>query len=100
MKDIRGHKSWTLDELVQILDKGGSYCCPTLPHYRYARVQRNCQELKRRGLITKSGCTPCGVNYTPTDLFRQWRKEKAEGATTLGPVKWHKQYKREGRDLV
>lgn len=91
-KLILGHISRNQDEIIEVLEKGGSYCCPTLPHYRYDRVKRVCSNLLKRGLVVKSGKTNEGINLIPSDRFRQWQKERDEGVTRLGPIKWVKQH--------
>jgi len=90
-KLIVGHISRTLPEIVEILLNGGTYSCPTLPHYRYSSVQSHCRNLKKRGLIEKSGKADVSVNYKPSALLREWKKEFDEGKTALMPIKWVKQ---------
>ena len=91
MKLILGHKSYDQGEIVGILERTGTYTCPTLPHYRYGRVKSICHTLKRLSLITVSDRNPVSVNFVVTDRFRKWKAEKAAGLTKLGVVKWSKQ---------
>jgi hypothetical protein len=91
MQNIRGHKSWNEEEIIQILCQHGEFTMCTLPHDRYTRVQGICRKLKALGLIQGAGKAPNGINYTITDLFKTWRQEHASGTTRLGPVKWRKQ---------
>lgn len=91
MKDIRGHRSYTKEEIVEILCRTGTYTCPTLPHYRYDGVKRICGELRKRGFLRKTGNTNEGVNLAITERFREWKSEKESGLTTSGPVKWQKE---------
>jgi len=91
MKNILGHLSRNKDEIVEILENHGSYCCPTLPHYRYDRVKSVCNQLLKRKLVVKSGRTNEGINLVPSDRFKQWQKEKTEGLTALGIIKWSKE---------
>lgn len=91
MKNILGHISRNQDEIIAILESGGSYCCPTLPHYRYNTVKSVCSNLLKHGLVKKSGNTSEGVNLIPSDRFREWQEDKAQGLTSLGPIKWVKQ---------
>lgn len=91
MINIKGHKSYTQDEIVEILKTKGSFTYPTLPHYRYERVQRVCRELRRRNLVTVSGKTEISVNLVPSNKFKQWLAEAEAGQTKLGIIKWSKQ---------
>lgn len=91
MRLILTHKSRNLQEIVDIFDKSGTYCCPDLPHYRYRSVQDHCRTLKRLGLIEKSGVTDVGINYRRTTHFREWQHQRDSGLTKLGVVKWRKQ---------
>ena len=91
MKIIKGHTSYNQDEIIAILQNGGSYCCPTLPHYRYDRVKSVCSNLLKRKLVIKSGRTNEGVNLVPSERFRQWQAERDAGTTLFGPIKWVKQ---------
>ena len=50
MKEILGHRTRSRGEIVEILARGGTYTCPTLPHDRYGRVKQACRELRRLGL--------------------------------------------------
>ena len=52
MKNILGHRSWNEQEVLAFFDKGSFTMC-SLPHYRYARVQEICGNLKRCGLIER-----------------------------------------------
>ncbi len=99
MKEILGHMSRSRGEIVEILLRGGTYTCPTLPHERYGRVKQACRELRRLGLVPSksrsdlrgvTGRTPVSVNLAPTPLFREWQRAHAAGETTLGPVRWAK----------
>ena len=90
MKEILGHMARSRGEIVEILVRGGTYTCPTLPHDRYGRVKQACRELRRLGLVRVTGRTPVAVNLAPTPLFREWRRAHAAGETTLGPVRWAK----------
>jgi hypothetical protein len=90
MKDILGHKSRDRGEIVEILARAGTYTCPTLPHYRYSRVQQACKSLRKVGLIKASGRSPESVSYATTDLFRAWKAAVLDGQTMLGPIKWIK----------
>ena len=90
MKDILGHASRSRGEIVEILLRGGTYTCPTLPHQRYDRVKQACRDLRQLGLVRVTGHTPVSVNLTPTPLFREWRRAHAGGETTLGAVRWAK----------
>jgi hypothetical protein len=94
MKEICGHKSWNKDEIIEILERTGTFTCPTLPHYRYARVKNACRDLQKRGFLKRSGRTEVSVNLIVTDLWQQWKNEKTLGITTLGPIKWQKQRKK------
>jgi hypothetical protein len=90
MKDIKGHKSRDQGEIIEILIRSGTYTCPTLPHYRYERVQAVCRNLQRRGLLQVSGRNPESINLTVTPLFRQWQAAHTAGETPLGVVEWVK----------
>lgn len=94
-KNILGHISRTMPEIIEILLKGGTYSCPMLPHYRYNSVQSHCRALKKLGLIKKSGFTNVGVNYKPSDLLIEWKQEHDVGLTTLMPIKWAKKKRNE-----
>ena len=96
MKEILGHRTRSRGEIVEILARGGTYTCPTLPHDRYGRVKQACRELRRLGLVPAksrsdlrgvTGRTPVAVNLAPTPLFREWRRAHAAGETALGPVR-------------
>lgn len=100
MKDILGHKSWTKDELIDILCKTGTYTCPTLPHYRYDRVKGICRDLMKRGFLKKSGKTDTGINLIVTDFFKQWQEDFKNGKTPLSPIKYHKKIKAENAVLL
>ncbi len=91
MKNILGHKSWSMEEIVGLLSNGGGYTCPTLPHYRYDRVKDTCKKLMKYGLVKKTGRTQCGVNLAPTEKFKQWEKDLKEGVTNKGVIKWAKE---------
>lgn len=90
MKEILGHLARSRGEIVEILARGGTYTCPTLPHDRYGRVKQACRDLRRLGLVRVTGRTPVSVNLAPTPLFREWRRAHAAGETALGPVRWAK----------
>ena len=91
MKLIRGHRSFNRGEIIDIFSNHGCYTCPTLPHYRYTRVKQACWDLERAGLVRRTGKTSVSVNLAVTDLFREWKRAAAAGATTLGPVRWAKE---------
>jgi len=76
MKNILGHKSWNQEELIGILQKGGTYTMPNLPHYRYQRVKALCWEMESLGLLRRTGRTETGISFVPTDLFKKWRTEE------------------------
>lgn len=90
-KNILGHISRNQEEIVELLCTKSNYTCPTLPHYRYNTVQSICSELKKRGLVKKTGQTDTGINLVPTDLFRQWQNDFNAGKTTKGPIKYQKE---------
>lgn len=90
MKDIIGHKSWNMEEIIGILCKTGTYTCPNLPHYRYDRVKTVCIQLRKRGFIKKTGHTNVSINYAVTDRFKEWKTENESGVTALMPIKWQK----------
>jgi hypothetical protein len=90
VKDILGHKSRSLDEIVEILRRQGTYTCPTLPHYRYDRVKSACARLRRAQLLAVSGRNAVSVNLVVTGLFLEWQTASASGETALGPLKWAK----------
>ena len=91
MKYILGHKSRDLDEIVDIFRKTGTYTCPSLPHYRYDKVKRNCSKLWKAGLIRKSGKTSTGINFVTTPIFQDWEAHYISGCTNLNPVNWTKE---------
>lgn len=93
MKNIRGHKSWSFEEVLQLLRKG-SFSVPTLPHYRYDAVKRHRSNLVKIGFIRQSGRCDTSISYTATDKFREWANEYDNKQTTLMPVKWAKERKR------
>jgi hypothetical protein len=88
MREIRGHKSYSLSEIVAILSRTGTYTCPTLPHYRYDRVKSACWRLRKAKLLTVSGRQPEAVNLIVTPLFHEWMAAVAAGETQLGVLKW------------
>jgi hypothetical protein len=90
MKIIVNHKSWNMDEIIDLLVKTGTFTCPTLPHYRYDRVKQNCSKLRKLGFLKKSGKTDVSVNLVVTDLFREWRQEYESKITNQKPIKWKK----------
>lgn len=90
MRNILGHKSWSKDEIVEILCNHGTFTMCNLPHYRYDSVKDSCRDLKKHGFIRKAGSTSTGVSFVVTDIFLQWRQEKENNLTMLGPVKWRK----------
>ena len=98
MDNIKGHKSWTQDELVQILVNHGTYTCPTLPHFRYQRVKRICRKFQQVGLLRVVGRRVESKHLVVTELFLEWRKERDEGLTYLGPERWAKQRKKQNVD--
>lgn len=91
MKNILGHKSRDQGEIIAILERQGTYTCPTLPHYRYDKVKRTCRLLGRLGLVRVTGRNPESVNLGVTPLFHEWKAAKATGETEMGPVRWVKQ---------
>lgn len=100
MKNILGHKSWNRGEIIDMLKRTRTFTMCSLPHYRYARVQDICSQLRKRGLIRKSGSTETGINFVPTSLFDIWADEYEACETHLGLWEWFKEYRRLGRDLV
>lgn len=90
MKNIRGHKSWSFNEVVEMLGRGSSFTVPTLPHYRYDGIKRIRSNLIKIGFIRKTGKCETSVSYMPTELFKEWHQELKEKKTNLGPVKWVK----------
>lgn len=98
--NILGHKSWNKTEVIDILRRTSTFTMCTLPHYRYDRVKQICRELQKLKLIEKSGRTDQAINFRTTSLFREWQTEFENDFTDLQPVKWAKQYFKEGRDLV
>lgn len=91
MKNILGHKSYNSDEIIDILCRTGTYTCPTLPHYRYERVQSVCKGLLGKNLLRVSGKTEVSRNLVVTERFKEWQEEFATGVTKSGPIKWVKQ---------
>ena len=91
MKNIRGHKSWSFSEVIEILAKGSSFTVPTLPHYIYDGVKRIRHTLVKIGFIRPTGRCETSVSYVATDRFKEWRSEFEQKKTTLMPVKWAKQ---------
>lgn len=91
MKDIKGHKSYNQDEIIDILIKSGTYTCPTLPHYRYDRVKRICSSFEKMKIVKRSGKNEVSVNLVVSDRFLEWNDEKQKGLTNLGIIKWVKQ---------
>ena len=85
MKEILGHRARSRGEIVEILARGGTYTCPTLPHDRYGRVKQACRDLRRLGLVRVTGRTPVAVNLALTPLFREWRRAHAAGPRRGGP---------------
>ena len=90
MRLIRGHKSYDMGELIEILRRQGNFTCPALPHYRYGNGKGICRTLLRLRLIARSGVTPEAINYVVTDRFRAWVRAHEAGETALGAVKWSK----------
>jgi hypothetical protein len=78
MKNILGHKSWNQKELINILEKGGTYTMPNLPHYRYQNVRTICLGMRSVGLLKETGRTNNGISFAPTDLFKKWRTERPD----------------------
>lgn len=83
-----------------MLRKHHNFTMCSLPHYRYARVQSICKQLRKKKLIKPSGYTETGINFVPTSLFDLWVDEYEACETHLGLWEWQKEYKRLGRDLV
>lgn len=91
MPEINGHKARSTGEIIEILERSGSFTFPDLPHYRYRPTKDSCRTLKRLGLTQLHGRSGIQVHIAPTALFREWQAAKAAGATNLGAVRWAKE---------
>ncbi len=78
MRDILGHRSWNREEVYAFFDKGSFTMC-SLPHYRYDREKQICGQLRRCGLIVKTGKTDTCINYKSTLLYHVWRAQVKAG---------------------
>lgn len=94
MKKVVTHSSRNTEDLINILKVSGSFCCPRLPHYRYAQTQRATAQLIKSGMIVPCGKTDVGTNYKKSELFKVWMAELEKGETNLQPIKWAKNRKR------
>lgn len=99
MKIIKGHKSRNQGEIIEILLRDGAYTCPTLRHYRYDGVRVVCRKLQLLGLIKKKRRNPESVNLVVTELFLEWKAERAGGTTDLGAERWLKARRQAGRKI-
>jgi hypothetical protein len=90
MKNILGHKSYNMEEVIDILYRTGTFTCPTLPHYRYNRIKTVCGQLQNRGFLKQSGRSETGRNLVVTERFKEWKTEFDNGITKLRPIKWQK----------
>ena len=104
---IKGHKSRSQGNIVDLLATRGNYTCPTLPHYRYDAVKTTCARLRKLGLVRVAGRTGVAESIVPTNLFREWQRAFASKATNLGVINWAKERRRavlhavgEGGDVV
>jgi hypothetical protein len=75
---IKTHTSRNIFEIADILLSGGSFTCPTLPHYRYQKTRNACSRLLKAKLVERCGKTDTGVNLKPTDLLRKWKESGSE----------------------
>jgi len=86
MKFIKTHKSWNMEELIEIIKKSGTYTMCALPHYRYDGVKRRCRSLSNAGMIERVKRDDINVYWKATDTFRHWTAEFESGATKLMPI--------------
>jgi hypothetical protein len=90
MKLIKGHKSFNIDEIVEILKNQKSFTMCTLPHYRYNSVKKICGKLISMGYVKQNAYTETGVSLVITDRFEEWMNS----GTTLGLSKfWKENYR-------
>lgn len=96
MKRILTHNARNVEDVVSLLKNGGTFTCPTLPHYRYRPTQKAASTLIKAGMLSVSGKTDTSVNYVASRKFNLWLSEYTDGKTKLQPVKWAKQHKKAG----
>src|SRR5437660_1499838 len=90
VKDILGHKSWNMEEIIDMLKKSGTFSMCNLPHYRFNGVKTICRCLQRRGFIKKTGNGETFITFGVTERFVEWKNEYEAKITTSLPVKWQK----------
>lgn len=94
MQIIKGHKSWSLIEIIGKLTRNGHFTCCTLPHYRFRNVQERCHRLLTSGLIVRTGQTDISANFKPTPLLREYVADMADSRTRLPLNQWLKRQKK------
>jgi len=65
----------------------------TLPHCRYDKVKQHCGQLRKYGLIEKSGSTATSTNFRTTERFNEWKRAFESGETRLQPLNYFKEKK-------
>jgi hypothetical protein len=96
MRQILTHTSRNVEDVINILKSGGTFTCPTLPHYRYDGTKKSRSVLMKSGMLRETGKTNTGVSYVASNKFNEWLAEFNAGKTKLMPVKWAKLKRQEG----
>lgn len=73
MKVIITHNSRTMNDIIYVVAKSGSFTAPLgLPHYRYDNTRRNCYALEDAKVIKRIKKVDINVHYSKGDNFQRF----------------------------
>lgn len=78
MREIKGHKSWSVAELTEILKRTGKFTACGLPHYRYSPVRQCLGMMQKQGLVEFMGGSGINLHYRATPQLLEGKIQESQ----------------------